>query len=272
MMVSLIRHLSSNEVYRGLVRTIAALLDARAIRASLAGMATSSRRTSPSRRAALYVRVSPIAGRPVENQLQPLQDAARRLGWSIVDSELMVLGTRERDIDGTSVCHDLSVLSGQCRGPRFGLGWLTTETPQPAIDNGKLQGDVAKPTQREKLLASKLQELDNDGMFDTVMAQLCALRAKRDDAITRLSAARKQVAVSQPVVITDVTDRAAIATALRTRCTSLLFGADHMVTIETRSHALIVTAAGQPASMLGEKEHIKRATFNLSRVKAMMLS
>jgi DNA invertase Pin-like site-specific DNA recombinase len=37
------------------------------------------------RRAALYVRVSTSdKGQTVENQLQPLQEAAGRLGWSIV--------------------------------------------------------------------------------------------------------------------------------------------------------------------------------------------
>ena len=37
------------------------------------------------RRAALYVRVSTAdRGQTVENQLQPLQEAAGRLGWSIV--------------------------------------------------------------------------------------------------------------------------------------------------------------------------------------------
>ena len=42
-------------------------------------MATSTRR------AALYVRVSTTdRGQTVENQLQPLQEAAGRLGWSIV--------------------------------------------------------------------------------------------------------------------------------------------------------------------------------------------
>src|ERR1700694_5094053 len=42
-------------------------------------MATSTRR------AALYVRVSTSdRGQSVENQLQPLQDAAGRLGWTVV--------------------------------------------------------------------------------------------------------------------------------------------------------------------------------------------
>ena len=37
------------------------------------------------RRAALYVRVSTNdRGQSVENQLQPLQDAAQRLGWTVV--------------------------------------------------------------------------------------------------------------------------------------------------------------------------------------------
>ena len=40
---------------------------------------------APARRAALYVRVSTAdRGQTVENQLQPLQEAAGRLGWSIV--------------------------------------------------------------------------------------------------------------------------------------------------------------------------------------------
>ena len=61
------------------------LLDELAIRASLSDMATSARSTAPTRRAALYVRVSTSdRGQTVENQLQPLQEAARRLGWSIV--------------------------------------------------------------------------------------------------------------------------------------------------------------------------------------------
>jgi len=39
----------------------------------------------PNKRAALYVRISTAdRGQTVENQLQPLQDAAARLGWTIV--------------------------------------------------------------------------------------------------------------------------------------------------------------------------------------------
>jgi hypothetical protein len=55
------------------------LLDALPIRANLSGVATDARR------AALYVRVSTSGrGQTVENQLAPLQEAAGRLGWTVV--------------------------------------------------------------------------------------------------------------------------------------------------------------------------------------------
>lgn len=48
-------------------------------------MATAATRTTSTRRAALYVRVSTAdRGQTVENQLAPLQEVATRLGWSIV--------------------------------------------------------------------------------------------------------------------------------------------------------------------------------------------
>ena len=54
------------------------LLDVLPIRATLLQSATS-------KRAALYVRVSTSdRGQTVENQLQPLQEAAGRLGWTVV--------------------------------------------------------------------------------------------------------------------------------------------------------------------------------------------
>jgi DNA invertase Pin-like site-specific DNA recombinase len=58
-------------------------------------MATSSLRSASTKRAALYVRVSTSdRGQTVKNQLQPLQEAARRLGWTIVavhrDEEIRV--------------------------------------------------------------------------------------------------------------------------------------------------------------------------------------
>ena len=53
-----------------------------------------------SRRAALYVRVSTSdRGQTVENQLQPLQEAAGRLGWTVVAflRDEGISGTRGRD-------------------------------------------------------------------------------------------------------------------------------------------------------------------------------
>ena len=53
-----------------------------------------------SRRAALYVRVSTAdRGQTVENQLQPLQEAAGRLGWTVVAiyRDEGISGTRGRD-------------------------------------------------------------------------------------------------------------------------------------------------------------------------------
>jgi DNA invertase Pin-like site-specific DNA recombinase len=59
------------------------------------------------RRAALYVRVSTSdRGQTVENQLQPLQEAAGRLGWSIV---AISIATKA---------------SAAPWGVRSGLGWM----------------------------------------------------------------------------------------------------------------------------------------------------
>jgi DNA invertase Pin-like site-specific DNA recombinase len=67
------------------------LLDELPIRANLSGMATS-------KRAALYVRVSTSdRGQTVEKQLQPLQEAAGRLGWTVVYRDEGISGTRGRD-------------------------------------------------------------------------------------------------------------------------------------------------------------------------------
>ena len=70
------------------------LLDELPIRANLSDMATSTRR------AALYVRVSTSdRGQTVENQLQPLQEAAGRLGWTVVAiyRDEGISGTKGRD-------------------------------------------------------------------------------------------------------------------------------------------------------------------------------
>jgi DNA invertase Pin-like site-specific DNA recombinase len=63
-------------------------------------MATSTKRAALTRRAALYVRVSAAdRGQTVENQLQPLQEAAARLGWSIVSvfKDEGISGAKGRD-------------------------------------------------------------------------------------------------------------------------------------------------------------------------------
>jgi Resolvase, N terminal domain len=60
-----------------------------------------------SRRAALYVRVSTSdRGQTVENQLQPLQEAAGRLGWTVV-----AISYRDEGISGT-------------KGATSGLDWM----------------------------------------------------------------------------------------------------------------------------------------------------
>jgi DNA invertase Pin-like site-specific DNA recombinase len=63
-------------------------------------MATAIRRTTSTRRAALYVRVSTAdRGQTTENQLQPLQEAAGRLGWAVVAvyRDEGISGARGRD-------------------------------------------------------------------------------------------------------------------------------------------------------------------------------
>jgi hypothetical protein len=89
MMITLIRNLSS--YWR--TRTTG-LLDGFAVRANLSSMATSTKR------AAIYVRVSTSdRGQTVENQLQPLYEAAGRLGWTVVAvyRDEGVSGARGRD-------------------------------------------------------------------------------------------------------------------------------------------------------------------------------
>jgi DNA invertase Pin-like site-specific DNA recombinase len=63
-------------------------------------MATKTGRTTSARRAALYVRVSTAdKGQTVENQLAPLQEAATRLGWTVVAvyRDEGISGARGRD-------------------------------------------------------------------------------------------------------------------------------------------------------------------------------
>jgi Resolvase, N terminal domain len=79
------------------------LLDGFAVRANLSDMATSTRR------AALYVRVSTSdCGQTVENQLQPLHEAARRLDWTVLATlyrDEGISGTKGRDKRPGLDCH-----------------------------------------------------------------------------------------------------------------------------------------------------------------------
>ena len=105
------------------------LLDELPIRANLSDMATS-------RRAALYVRVSTSdRGQTVENQLQPVQEAAGRLGWSIVAIY------RDEGISGTKGCEKRPGLDAMRR--------LSDRTENSANDVGEdfrraapVRGDV----------------------------------------------------------------------------------------------------------------------------------
>ena len=81
-----------------------------------------------SRRAALYVRVSTSdRGQTVENQLQPLQEAAGRLGWTVVAiyRDEGISGAKGRDKAAWMLC-SRAVASGQppingrfCENPRL---------------------------------------------------------------------------------------------------------------------------------------------------------
>ena len=103
-MIAPIRHLSNFWRAIGLRRreTCPSIItiDEPPIRVNLAGMATKTGRTTLTRRAALYVRVSTAdRGQTVENQLQPLQEAAARLGWTVVAvySDEGISGARGRN-------------------------------------------------------------------------------------------------------------------------------------------------------------------------------
>jgi len=71
--------------------------------------------TPSSHRAALYVRVSTAdKGQSIENQLRPLEDAARRLGWSVVLGTICFVNSRSFCLPGVLGC--LSPQSAHC-GP-----------------------------------------------------------------------------------------------------------------------------------------------------------
>jgi DNA invertase Pin-like site-specific DNA recombinase len=143
--------------------------------------------TAPARRAALYVRISTAdRGQTIENQLQPLQEAARRLGWSIVtvfkdegisgakgrqqrpglDALLKGVAHREFDIVAAwSVCRlgrslpDLVALLGELRAREIDLYLhqqaLDTSTPSGRMLFGMLSvfSEFERAMIRDRVLA-----------------------------------------------------------------------------------------------------------------------
>jgi hypothetical protein len=96
---------------------------------------------------------------------------------------------------------------------------------------------------RKARLAGKLKELDYDSMFDTVTTQLREIDAELSDAATRLQAARAQMANTVTAVkISDLTERAAVASALKQRLIGVRFKADNRVEIESKTAVLTVIA------------------------------
>jgi hypothetical protein len=88
-----------------------------------------------SRRAALYIRVSTSdRGQTVENQLQPLQEAARRLGWTVVAiyRDEGISGSRGRDKRPVLVL-DALLKSGRFGTPSYKRPFLTE--PQISSDS-----------------------------------------------------------------------------------------------------------------------------------------
>lgn len=149
---------------------------------------------------------------------------------------------------------------------RFGMGWLECEpiAGMTPTDLPSLEAELAKLQAREKRLGKRLQELDNDDMFDTIVAQLRELRNKVHDAATRLNVARQTVAVAAaPVRIRDMTDRSALHTVLRQRISSACFGNDHTVELRAGSQILTVVARknGPPPALAIEATVHKPATL-----------
>jgi DNA invertase Pin-like site-specific DNA recombinase len=128
---------------------------------------------------------------------------------------------------------------------RFGMGWLEARPRKvPMADLKSLDADLDRKRAREARLAGRLKELDDDQMFDLVMTQLRELRSQVTDAATRLQAARQAAALVTvtPVKLRDLTDRAAIATALKQQLIGVRFGPDNHVVLEGRRHVLTVQA------------------------------
>jgi DNA invertase Pin-like site-specific DNA recombinase len=130
------------------------------------------------------------------------------------------------------------------------LGWLKVgDQRRPPIDLSALEEDHAKLNGRYKRLAAKLQELDDDEMYDEIETQLRELRSKRADAAARLNVALQSSAVSAaPVEIATLADRPKLHTALRQLIKGAYFGERHEVAILSKAGLLLMVTARQGAT------------------------
>ena len=149
-------------------------------------------------------------------------------------------------------------------------GDLTVRRKAPT-DIKALEPHHDKLRARKLRLASKLKTLDaDDNLFDLVMTQLRELDAETTDAATKLQAARQAAAVvmAAPAKIKDLTDRAAIASALRQQLVGVRFLADNLVELESQSHILSVIArtnAENPILALKLKRDVPKRIIPASR-------
>lgn len=128
------------------------------------------------------------------------------------------------------------------------LGWLTVSERKtvPVADLAAMASNLATLKAREQRLAARLKMLDDDDMFDTVMAQLRELRRDVGDAATALSAARQDSAVAAvPIHIKSLTERDKVATALRQLLKGAYFDQDHEVGILSNGGVLLMITARQ---------------------------
>lgn len=131
------------------------------------------------------------------------------------------------------------------------LGWLTITGGKAASapDLAALASNVETLKAREGRLAARLKALDDDDMFDVIMAQLRELRREVSDAITALNVARQDSAVAvAPVQIGALADRDKLATALRQLVKAAHFGADNEVCILSRGGVLLIITARQKST------------------------
>jgi DNA invertase Pin-like site-specific DNA recombinase len=126
------------------------------------------------------------------------------------------------------------------------FGWLTIVEGKAAVapNMAGLEANVVTLKAREQRLATRLKALDDDEMFDTIMAQLRALRRDLSDAITELSAAKQASAVAAvPIQIANLVERDKLATALRQLVKGAYFDQDNEVgVLSTGGLMLIITA------------------------------